>query len=177
MSQQSSGRYQRSVGGMVGAMVVLVAAVVGWVGFRSVVGDDPDDPVDSVAYADDVPAARDAADFALVAPPRLPEGWRATTVRFTDRPDQHWHLGVLTDEGEYVGLEQGDDSVEDMVEQYVDADATPGDPVDVAGTPWTTYSDSGDDLALVRREGDTTTLVVGSGVPRSELVDYAATLR
>jgi len=174
---EQPGRYQRSTGGMVGAMIVLVAVVVGWVGFRAVTSDKPVRPERTVDYARSVPAARKAARFDLVAPPRLPEGWRATTVTFTPGPDQHWHLGVLTDEDRYVGLEQADDSVSSMVEEYVDEAAERGDSVDVAGTGWSTYTDDGGDLALVRRQGRTTTLVVGHEVPQSELTAYAASLR
>ncbi len=178
MSQsQSTARYQRSAGGMVGAMVVLVGIVLVWVAVKAIAFDQPSAPVRVVDYAQSVPAARSAADFDLVAPPRLPEGWAATTVRFAPGSEAHWHLGVLTDERRYVGLEQADEPVRSMVAAYVDEEATRGDPVDVAGVPWTTYTDSSGDLALVRRDGRTTTVVVGHEVPRSELVAYTASLR
>lgn len=162
---------------MVGALVVLVAVVLGWVGLRALTSNAPSSPVRTVDYARDVPAARKAADFRVVAPPELPSGWRATTVRFTRPPRSHWHLGVLTDDSRYVGLEQGRESVRSMVERYVDEAASRGGPVEVAGRPWATYSDPGGDLALVRRAGGTTTLVVGNGVPRADLVSYAGSLR
>jgi hypothetical protein len=174
---EQPGRYQRSTGGMVGAMLVLVAVVVGWVGFRAVTSDKPERPERTVDYARAVTPARKAASFDLAAPPQLPAGWRATTVRFTPGADQHWHLGVLTDEDRYVGLEQADDSVASMVEEYVDEAAEQGRPVDVAGNSWSTYTDDGGDLALVRRQGRTTTLVVGHEVPRADLTAYAASLR
>ena len=139
--------------------------------------EDPVSPIKRVDYARDVPLAREAADFELIAPPRLPRGWQATTVRFTPAPGAHWHLGVLTDERRYVGLEQSRSSVRSMVEEYVDESATRGRPADVAGKPWATYTDPGGDLALVRRAGTTTTVVVGHEVPRSTLVSYAASLR
>ena len=50
-------------------------------------------------------------------------------------------------------------------------------PVDVAGRPWTTYTDPGGDLALVRTDGRATTLVVGHDVPREALLGYVAGLR
>jgi hypothetical protein len=162
---------------MVGAMLVLGVLIIGWVTLRSLTSADPASPVQSVDYARDVPPARQAADFDLVAPPRLPSGWRATTVRYTPAPRAHWHLGVLTDERRYVGLEQSSGSVRSMVEEFVDESATRGGPVDVAGESWSTYTDAGGDLALVRRAGSTTTLAVGHEVPRSTLVTYAAGLR
>jgi hypothetical protein len=161
---------------MVGAMAVLVGLVLVYVGVQALT-DRPSADVTTVDYAPVVPAARQAVDFELVAPPRLPEGWRATTASFTGEPDAHWHLGVLTQQGRYVGLEQGDMSVRAMLAGFVDESTTPGGPVEVAQRRWATYTDSGGDLALVRRVGDTTTLVVGHHVPRAELVSYTASLR
>ena len=105
MSEQA-GRYQRSAGGMVGAMVVLVVLLVAWVAIQSLVKDQPDSAVRTVDYAQVVAPAREAAKFDLVAPASLPKGWRATSVTFRDTLPQHWHLGVLTDDDRYVGLEQ-----------------------------------------------------------------------
>ncbi len=175
MSQQTA-RYQRSFGGMVGAMVVLVVLVLAYVGVQAL-SEQPATTVQTVDYSRVVPAAREAADFELVAPQQLPAGWHATTVTFDRPPEAHWHLGVLTDQGRYVGLEQADDPVRTMVSEHVDEEARRGSPVDVGGASWSTYTDSGGDLALVRRVGRTTTLVVGHHVPRSDLVSYTAGLR
>ena len=176
MSQQPA-RYQRSTGGLVGALLVLVVLVLGYVGVQTLTGNDAETPVRTVDYTRVEPAARRAADFDLVAPRSLPDGWRATTVGFVDGARQHWHLGVLSAGGRYVGLEQGREPVSSMVERYVDERAQRGRRVEVAGEPWTTYTDSGGDLALVRREGRTTTLVVGHAVPLAALVSYTASLR
>jgi len=172
-----AGRYQRSAGGMAGAMIVLVLLILGWVGFRALTSREPANPVETIDYHREVPVAKKTATFDLVAPPRLPTGWRATTVDFTDAPDQHWHLGVLTDRGRYVGLEQGDQPVIVLVHKYVDDAAKRGKPVEVGGSSWSTYTDSGGDTALVRRSGKTTTLVVGHEVPRSDLISYTSSLR
>jgi Protein of unknown function (DUF4245) len=174
---EQAGRYQRSAGGLVGALVVLVVLLLLWVAFRSLTANDPDTGVRTVDYAPVVQPARQAADFDLVAPASLPPGWRATSVRFTDTVPQHWHLGLLTGQGRYVGLEQGGEGPRSFVEQYVDEAATRGASVDVAGRAWTTYTDAQGDLALVRRERGTTTLVVGHDVPRSTLESFTAGLR
>ena len=63
-----------------------------------------------------------------------------------------------------------------MVEEYVDKDAQRGAAVDVDGRAWRSYTDAGGDLALVRRDGDATTLVVGHDVPKATLVSYTAGL-
>lgn len=176
MSEQA-GKYQRSFAGLLGSLLVLVLVVVGYIAIRAFALPDRETSEPTVDYAEVVPPAKKAARFDLVAPSRLPDGWHATSVRFDPGPPQHWHLGVLTPEQRYVGLEQGDRAVAPMVEEYVDKAPSRGAAVEVAGRPWSTYTDAGGDLALVRRQGNTTTLVVGHDVPRSQLSAYAASLR
>jgi hypothetical protein len=100
----------------------------------------------------------------------------ATSVRFTQGDEQAWHLGMLTDEQRYVGLEQSNRTVGDMVEDFVDEEAEQGEDVTVEGETWETWTDAGDDLALVRESADVTTLVVGR-VPQETLEELISTLR
>lgn len=176
MSEQSA-RYQRSPSGLLAALGVLLVVVLGWVGVRGLLLPDQSAPEQRVDFAQLVPQVRKTARFDLVAPTRLPAGWRATSVRFTPAPVQHWHLGVLTDRERYVGLEQGPQSTREALDSYVDPAATRGAPVTVRGATWSTYTDSAGDLAFVRHQGRATTLVVGHAVGRSQLRSYVAGLR
>ena len=169
-------RYQRSFSGLVGAMVVLLLVVIGFVVFRGSVRDNQEVPLKAVDYAASLPFIREQASFPVLAPPSLPEGWKATTLRFDDSRPQSWHLGVHTDEGDYVGIEQARDAVSVMLEEYVDEQAVKGDPVQLAGATWDTYSDDGGDRAVVRREGGMTILVVAT-FSEDELHDYVESLR
>jgi hypothetical protein len=75
-----------------------------------------------------------------------------------------------------------------MVADFVDKDATDDGAVEIDGTSWTRWTDPGrdpdadpsvaseGDLALVRRSGDATTLVVGT-VAEDELTTFAKSLR
>jgi hypothetical protein len=173
---EQPGRYQRSAAGMVGAMLVLVGLLMAFVLIRGANRDDPPSPVRAVDYHSALEHARASAGFPLLAPPHLPPGWRATSVTFTPEPDAHWHLGLLTDQNRYIGLEQGDDPVRSMLTAYVDPDPAHGTDVTIDGRTWQSWSDSGGDQALVRRQGDTTTLVVGT-VSRTVLADYVESLR
>jgi hypothetical protein len=170
------GRYQRSFSGMVGAMIVLVLVVALFVAFRAVNRTQPENTVDAVDYSRPAEFAREQARFPLLAPAELPEGWRATSVRFTNGRDQAWHVGFLTGDDRYVGLEQADEDAEDLVEEHVDAEATEGRPVTVDGDEWRTWTDAGGDTALVRETDEVTTLVVGT-VDRETLVEFVHTLR
>ena len=176
MSAQA-GRYQRSVAGLVGAMLVILAVILAFVVLREINRNDPASPVRAIDYARDADFARDQAKFEVVAPASLPEGWRATTARYVPGAEEHWHLGLLTEDDRYVGLEQSADSAETMVEQHVDEEATRGEPVAVAGAEWTTWRDDAGDLALVREDAGTTTLVVGHEVDADVLADFVTLLR
>ena len=176
MSGQA-GRYQRSVAGLVGAMLVILAVVIAFVVFREINRNDPAGPVRAIDYARDADFARDQAGFEVRAPASLPEGWRATTARYVPGADERWHLGMLTEDDRYVGLEQSAASADAMVEEHVDEEATRGDPVSVAGAEWSTWRDDGGDLALVREDAGTTTLVVGHEVDAEVLVAFVASLR
>lgn len=182
MSQQAgsgerAGRYQRSAAGMIGAMIVLVVVVIGFVVFRDALRNDAATPVRTVDYVQTADYARDQASFDLLAPKTLPEGWRATSVSYVPGRDDTWHLGMLTGEGRYVGLDQSGASSRSMVEQIVDPNAVEGDPVDVGGQEWQTWSDEGGDLALVRAADGTTTVVVGHEVPEDVLAEFAGRLQ
>jgi hypothetical protein len=173
---QPSARYQRTFSGMFGAMLVLVLVVLAFVAFRAINRSDVEDPVKAVDYADSLAFWQSQANFEILAPESLPAGWIATSVQFVADKPQSWHLGVLTDDNHYIGIEQGRDAEAAMVEDYVDAEAEAGGEVTVAGDTWHAYSDHGGDHALVRRDRGLTTLVVGT-VSQDELISYVETLR
>ena len=174
MSEQAS-RYNRSFGGMIGAMVVLLLVIGAFVVFRDLNRSDPPDPVQAIEYGTSARFARKAATFELVAPRRLPPGWIATSVRFQNGTDQSWHLGCLTGERRYVGLEQADAPLSSMLDEFVGEDATRGADVPVAGRTWQSWTTPDDDRALVRQTLQVTTLVVGR-VPQATLETFIGTL-
>jgi len=161
----------------VAALVVLVAVVAGLAALQKLtnVASVPN-PAPPVPYAKTVKFARQQAHLHLLAPPSLPPGWRATSVRYVDPPREHWHLGVLTANDQYVGLEQSHASIRAMVGKYVDQHAHQRPPVTIDGATWTAWSDAGGDYALARQDGNTTTLVVGTP-GRAVLTRYVASLR
>jgi hypothetical protein len=156
-------------------MLVMLLVVVGFVLLRDLTRVDPESPGAPVDYQQSATFAREQVGFEVLAPPALPDGWRATSVEFVPQPAR-WHLGLLTEEGRYVGLEQVDSSVESMVTTYVDDEATQGGDVTIEGRPWSTWTDDEGDTALVRDGREVTTLVVGP-VEQDVLVDYVKILR
>ena len=160
---------------MVGAMVVLLLVIAGYVAFRAVNRNDVEDPVKAMDWKGPASYATEQADFEVLSPSALPRGWIATSARWTGGREPHWHLGLLTERRQYVGLEQEDRSVEDMVEEYVDAGAAQGDDVEIDGQTWQSWFDE-QDQALVLEQDDVTTLVVGT-VDQATVVDFVDSLR
>lgn len=156
-------------------MLVLLLVIAAFLIFREVNRTTLDPPAREVDYEQVADLARRAASFDVLAPASLPPGWRATSATYTPEPDEAWHLGLLTGEGKYVGLEQAPSSQESMVDTYVSEEATRSGEVEIDGESWTAWSDEKGDDALVRRVGETTTLVVGTA-GQDVLVDYVESL-
>lgn len=176
MSEQPS-RYTRSFNGMVGALVVTILFVLVFVGWRALFRSDADEAMPSVEWQESVELAG-TAGLSVVHPRDLPEGWRATSVDLFAGDEPRWGLGVLTDDGDFIGIRQEDRSVDELVERYVDEEPAEGDEVsltsDVAST-WQTWSDDGGDHGYATELGDESLLVYGSA-SEQEIEDYIGTL-
>jgi hypothetical protein len=156
-------------------MVLLLVVVGAFVLFRDGNRTSPSNPVEPVEWRPAASYARQEADFRLLAPRRLPAGWYATSVRFDRAEGESWHLGILTDEGRYVGLEQTPDSPGTAVEEFVDEEAEQDGEVEIEGQTWQAWYDE-EDRALLLEGRDVTTLVVGT-VSQDVLEDFVRSLR
>lgn len=175
-------RYELPLSNMVGAMVVVLLVVGAFVGWRALNRDNSGVGVQAVDYRAWLKAAVQDHRLAAVAPPSLPSGWTATSASYTSGVSPHWHLGVLTPDRQYVGIEEGLAPADEQVSQYVDANATRGPAVSIGGHRWQTYTDARGDHAFVRsfaapRGGVTETLLVVGSAPVSQIRQYLLTLR
>ena len=150
---------------------VMGALLLGVVLVGQLVTVTPDRPEIRVDLADAVAGAKATATFVVIAPPALPEGWIATSARFTPGA---WHLGVLTADDKYIGLEQTTTSVKTIIDDFAPKSRVVGD-VQVAGETWQMRTESDGDRIYVRDLGETTVLVVGSA-RRTEVERYIASL-
>ncbi len=158
------GRYQRTVAGGVGSMIVLVAVVLAFVLFRDAFRDNDAVELEPVDYLAVVGPAQESG-FEVVYPPSLPRGWRATSVDYDPGTRPAWGVGMLTAEGKFVGLRQEDDDLDSLLETYVDEEAVEGERVDVDGaivTEWQEWSDDGGDHAFTATVADHEVMVYGS---------------
>jgi hypothetical protein len=159
------------MGDIVRSVVVIGLIILALYGFGRLFTSTPENAVDPVDYASVVAQARPAATFPLAAPTSLPEGWRATSARFQTNG---WHLGVLTDTDDYVGLEQLTGSVDRAVDRFAEGSKSAGT-ADVAGQSWTVRTGPDGRVTYLRTEAGLTTLV-NSTASRLVVEDYIQSL-
>ncbi|GAB3736946.1 DUF4245 domain-containing protein [Nocardiopsis nanhaiensis] len=125
-----------------------------------VVSTRSDENIPAVEYRPDVEVLRDAADYPVVAPEGLPEGWVPTSSTLDVTGPTEWSLGFATPEDSHAMLTQSDGEPDDVVADRAQ-DADPVGTVMVAGEEWEHLE--GEDWSLiVLREEDRTLVVSGS---------------
>ena len=159
--ERASRRLRQTARDMVLSMLVVAAGVlVLWVPFHH----STPDPVRTVDPAPVVAGARAAEPWPVLAPVGLPSTWRCTSARVDVALDGQdiVHLGYLTPDDMYVGLEQSATKAITFLTDATVSGRQTGSRV-VAGTTWTTYqNDDGSHRSLVRTADGATYVVVGT---------------
>ncbi|GAA1726050.1 hypothetical protein GCM10009710_03440 [Aeromicrobium alkaliterrae] len=163
------------MGDIVRSVVVLAAIVLGIWAFGLLQTSTPDDPVRDVDYASTADSARQAATYPLLAPASLPDEWRPNGVRFTPGGTQPWHLGVLTAQDRYIGLEQEKVPADDLLEVHADGAKAAGT-LDIAGVTWQRFDGPKNRITLVQETPEVTTLVTTSTASQDDLETFVALL-
>ena len=164
--QGQPSRYTRSFNGMTGALIVTVLAVLAFVAWRGLWRSDVDTETEAVDWQARVELAQQA-DLRVVHPRELPAGWTATSTELAAGDDPRWSLGVLTDDGRFVGIRQQDTSVSDLVELYVDEDAEAGDDATVV----TSVAQAAEGAAVSVRVADGRIHATTDRIERATLVE------
>jgi len=167
----TSSRGNPSMGDIARSVAVLGAILLALFGLGRLLTVTPDEPASTVDYRSAVESSRTVADFDVLAPASLPDGWRATSVRFEQ---DSWHLGVVTADDDYVGLEQVAADPRRALDRFANGSRSYGDTV-VGREKWSLYTGPGDDLTYVRRDGDMTIVVTGTA-PRQVMESYISSL-
>jgi hypothetical protein len=171
MSGTGSSRGNPTMGDIFRSIAVLGAIILTLFVIGRLVTITPDQPTRAVDYQQAVESSRTVADFDLYAPDSLPRGWRATSVRFEE---SSWHLGVVTDEDDYVGLEQVRDSAQRAVERFGKGSRAYGQTV-IGGENWALRTGPRDDLTYVRQDAEMAIIVTGTA-PRPVMERYISSL-
>jgi len=167
---EQAGRYQRSFSGMIGALLVTLLVIGGFVAFRALNRDEVDTGPETVDYLETVDAVQEGG-ISVLYPPSLPSGWRATSVDYQPGEEPAWGLGFLTDGDTFVGVRQEDEPLDDLLAAYVDEQPAEVGEVDVSGAvepTWRVFEDAGGDTAYAAKHGADWVLVYGSA-PREDV--------
>ncbi len=133
--------------------------------------------VRAIDYSAQLAEARRLAPYDVLAPTPMPPGWQATSARAGAEPGKPftWHLGVVTADRRYVGLEQSNGPVAAVITDKLGPVHDDGTST-VAGTPWQRKAlEDRDERALIRTVNGVTTIVTGTA-PYPALDQFAATL-
>ncbi|MEV3854354.1 DUF4245 domain-containing protein [Streptomyces sp. NPDC050095] len=150
---------KKTVGSLVLSLGVCVVAA--GIAYAFVPHDGSKSPVERKDYRVELLTARRAASYPVAAPTGLPTEWKATSVRYTDEPNQLWHLGFLDPEGQYVAVEQSIDKPSRFIrDKSLGAKETSGTR-SIDGKDWQQYKGAKYD-ALVLKEKGSTTMVTGT---------------
>lgn len=159
------------MGDIVRSVAVIGLIVLGLYAFGKFFTQEPESPTPAVDYATIVDQVRPVADFKVLAPSSLPKGWKANRASYDI---EGWHLGVLTDDEDYIGLDQSKVSVGRAVERFADGSKADGS-ADIDGETWSVRKGPEDRTTYVRRDGDVTTVVIGTP-SRRVIEDYITSL-
>ena len=176
------GGYNRSFGGLVGAMIVMVVAVVlVWLAL-GLFRDDAEFEPTPIDYDASMAALADSG-AALAYPETLPEGWRVNNLAY-DPADPSFSLAMLTDDERFVGVYHGREDLEEVLARLVDDAATEEGSVELTdgdggSATWQVFGDEGGDTAYVRvgeqRRDPVVTIVYGSA-PDEDLREVVGSL-
>ena len=173
--ERASKRLRQTARDMIISMLVGAAGVLAlWLPFHR----STPDPVKVVDPASVIQGARAAESWPVLAPVGLPSTWRCTSARVDTALDGQdvVHLGYLTPDNAYVGLEQSATKALSFVNDSTVSGRETGTKV-VAGLTWTTYqNDDGTHRSLVRTADGATYVVVGTAT-WDVLDGFASSLR
>jgi hypothetical protein len=163
---EKPGRYNRSTGGLIGSMIVLVVAVLAIVAFRGTFRETPEYEPADIDYLELVSSVQQTGLTPLY-PPELPDGWSVKDASFApgDRPSLD--LVFTTDDEHTAGLHQEDTGERELLTKYVGAGVTEDDDAELTTdvATWTAWVDTDGDHAYTAEHGDDTVLVYSSGDP------------
>ncbi len=167
-----------SVANMIRSLLVITALVAVLIAVVPRVNQVSQPPVDVVSASVEVAKK---SGWPISRPERLPEGWKATSVRYVRSTDglMTWHAGYQSPSGNYVALEQTQGATQRWIEAQTNRARDIGE-LGAGGVTWTKYERGGKvQNSLLSRGADAqdlTTLITGTGT-FDELATFAGSLR
>ncbi|MYS22221.1 Protein of unknown function [Streptomyces sp. DvalAA-14] len=160
------------------ALSMVVLGIVVFLIYLFIPHDSKADPVRAVPFSVELGQARRDAPYPVAGPEGLGADWRSTSVTYSgaDRKAVTWHIGFVDPQQQYVAVEQSNGPADAFI-SAVTLNARPDGTrtVQAGGLTWQRYA-GGRYTALVRKEHDVTTVVLGTARD-PQLTQMAAALQ
>lgn len=174
--------YQTSLAGLVGAMLLCLLLIVGYIGLRAFTREDLVTTPTALDYVPVVKQYQESGETVLY-PRTLPDGWLATSLDNTPGQRPTFGLGFLTasTNGQFVGYKWADISPSSLVERAMGDDAREGERVTLDtpefGSEWTEWTRNADVGYTVQYPAtDGRTLLVWGTLEKKVMVDFINSL-
>lgn len=157
--------------GLVGAMLVSLLAIGGYVGFRALNRENLEMRPEPIDLADATTVGLQAGVQPVIPEP-MPKGWTATSFDTGSLDDPAWGLGLHTAEGRFVGIRREAAPLDELLETYVDQAPEEGATVTLdseLATRWQTWTDEGGDTAYAAELDEDEWLLVYGSAEAAEL--------
>ena len=156
-------------------LVLICLLFAGWAAFRQA----PDERLIVVDPASSVRLSAERADYEVLVPSGLPDGYRPTSARTTAGGAEEGEpvtleIGYLTPDEEFAGFVISDDREAEPLRRVLDGAEDQGTEA-LGGRDWARRSTARGETAFVLEDGDATAVVFGSASDE-ELTEVAASL-
>ena len=161
-------------------MVLSLAVVLVVIGIILAITWRPQpEAVKAVVYAPQLSQAQQQAGYPILMPNPLPAGWTVTSARWevtdTSSPDRSWHIGMVTDAGEYVQIEQSATERPEWLPEQLRGEQ-PVSEIEINGVMWQTYQRADPvQRSLVSTQSGATAIVSGT-LSFEDLARFTSTL-
>lgn len=159
--QRKPNRYELPMMTVISALLVSAAVVIAFVLVRGALRTEVDTEVPTVEYSHLLRSGQEDGKLLMLSPKPMPSGWRATSATYRAGAEPRWHLGILTSDQKYVGIDEARSEVGGLLAEVV-RDPKKGDDVTIDGVTWQSWRGTTGDFALTRSEGDVAIVVRGT---------------
>jgi hypothetical protein len=145
---RKGGHYERSALGLIGALLVTLLVVLGFMLFRGALRENK--PVPTRAVDHQIWFERGQADgrLLMVAPIQIPDGWTVTSAKFDTEERPVWRMGMLTPDKKFVGMVESLDSLDPLLQKHMQANPQSTGTKMLGGLKWKSFTAAEGDAAL-----------------------------
>lgn len=145
---RKGGHYERSALGLIGALLVTLLVVAGFLLFRGALRDNKPVPTRAVDHQIWVERGQNDGQLLMVAPSEIPEGWTVTSATYDGGARPVWRMGMLTPDKKFVGMVESLDSLDPLLQKHMQANPQSTGTKSVGGLKWKSFSAAEGDAAL-----------------------------